>query len=152
MELKFIADVHLGRLARWLRMLGFDTLYQNNFTRPELLRLAYEQQRVLLSRDQKLSNNPFIRTFILPEEDPERQLQQVVRHFNLQPQFHPLTLCLICNAPLHAVPMESVQHLLPGQTKKFFREFWQCPQCQRVFWKGSHYERMQQLMEQFVAK
>ena len=113
----FVADVHLGRLAKWLRMLGFDTLYKNDYSRTDLLHIAYEQQRVVLSRDKSFLKNPFVVSFIPEAANPEIQLRQIVQHFRLQEKVRAFSLCLICNAPLHAVSKTSVQDRLPEATK-----------------------------------
>lgn len=139
----FIADVHLGRLAKTLRMLGFDTFYKNDISLPELLRRAHTEQRVLLTRNGKLSQNPFISKLILSSENPQQQLNEVDSLFDLQTKLLPFTRCIRCNSLLEKVAKERIVHLLPPQTAAAFEEFWQCTHCNQLYWKGSHYERMQ---------
>jgi uncharacterized protein with PIN domain len=142
MQNRFVADVHLGKLARLLRLLGLDTTYQNNFTNAELIKIAVAEDRVLLSRNTGLSTNACIRSFLVTDEDPLRQLRQVVEHFDLKDQFRPFSRCLVCNGTLEPVSKKSVFYLLQKNTADYFNEFWQCNNCKRIYWKGSHYEKM----------
>lgn len=150
-KIKFIADVHLGKLARLLRLLGFDTAYQNSFSNKELAAIRREQNRILLSRNRSLSKNDQIRTFILTSEGPLTQLKQVINQFQLKDQFHPFTVCIVCNGELEKVPKEDIVHLLQPNTSRYFNEFWQCDHCKRIYWKGSHYERMLKTIERIVS-
>lgn len=147
MEIKFIADVHLGRLAKWLRMLGFDTAYKNSFTTDELTRIAREENRTLLSRNSALAKKDSFTSFIITEEEPELQLQQVLEHFHLKEQVHPFTRCMVCNGLLEKVDKQAILPLLQQNTRAYFDAFWQCRNCRRIYWKGSHYERMMKMME-----
>lgn len=148
MHIQFVADVHLGKLAKALRMLGFDTVYHNGFTKAGLIKIAVAENRVLLSRNASLEANPFIRVFIIQDEDPDAQLRQVITHFQLGAYITPFTRCLICNDLLQPVAKPEVVHRLPENTRLHFNEFWQCASCRRVYWKGSHYDRMQQIVQQ----
>lgn len=139
---KFIADVHLGKLARLLRMLGFDTIYQNNFTFDELLKIGREQNRILLSRKASLSKIHTVKQFLIAGEDPSAQLQQVIQHFNLKNEVQPFSRCMVCNGILEKVLKENINHLIEKNTKIYFDEFWQCQKCKRIYWKGSHFERI----------
>jgi len=142
MEMKFIADVHLGKLARLLRMLGFDTIYRNDFTTTELTKISKEQGRMLLSRNASLSKNKLINCLVVTNEDAFIQLQQVILHFDLKDQVRPFSRCIVCNGTLEPVSKERIVHLLKRNTAEYFNEFWQCTDCRRIYWKGSHFERM----------
>ena len=142
---RFIADVHLGKLAKLLRMLGFDTLYSNVYTSDALITLALEQERILLTKNQALHHNDGVQVFLITHETPEIQLQQVLQHFNLK-EFHPFSRCIVCNGLLQPVVKEKILSRLQQNTAKYFDEFWQCDNCGRIYWKGSHYERMQRLV------
>jgi uncharacterized protein with PIN domain len=150
MQFRFIADVHLGRLAKLLRMLGFDTFYQNNISKATLLKIAVAKNRVVLSRNASLATNPFIQTCIINDENPNKQLQQVIQHFALQQHLKPYTRCLVCNAMLEVVEPTKIWDQLPENTRLHFQEFWQCLQCQRVYWKGSHYDRMEAWIRKLI--
>lgn len=151
MEYKFIADVHLGKLAKLLRLLGFDTTYKNNFTSNELIKISQEQHRVLLSRNISLAKNKLIKCFIVTNEDPFVQLKQAVEHFGLRNQFNPFSRCIVCNGMLETVSRESIAYLLEKNTSAYFNEFWQCHNCKRIYWKGSHYERMLKTIESLAS-
>lgn len=142
MEPKFICDVHLGKLAKALRMLGFDTAYENKFTNADLMRIAVEQNRMLLSRNCSYSKNENLQSFIITSEHAASQIKTVFDHFDLKNKIHPFTVCLVCNQPLHKVSKENIISQIPLNTAKYFHEFWQCNNCERIYWKGSHYKRM----------
>jgi uncharacterized protein len=142
MEYRFIADVHLGRLARYLRLLGFDTVYRNNYTKQELARISEDEQRILLSRTTSLAKHGTQHYLLVTSEEPKQQLKQVVQSFKLKDHFLPFSRCIACNGLLEAVPKESILPLLEKNTSDYYHEFLQCNSCKRIYWKGSHYERM----------
>ncbi|WP_114783087.1 Mut7-C RNAse domain-containing protein [Botryobacter ruber] len=145
---KFVLDVHLGKLAKALRMLGFDTLYQNDYDDATIARLADQENRIVLTRDVNLLKNKRInRGYWLRSQHAEEQLQEVLTYFELLLQLNPFTRCLECNGPIVAVAKEEVLEQLPPNTRLYFHEFYQCRNCRRVYWKGSHYERMQQFIQ-----
>jgi len=147
--MKFIADVHLGKLAKLLRMLGFDTLYNNSLTNSELISIALQQNRILLSRNAAINNHKAqLKSFYISSENPELQLQQVLQNFNLKDHIHPFTRCIACNGSLQPVAKDGILLQLPPNTNQYFNEFWQCDNCNRIYWKGSHYERMNSLIEE----
>ena len=138
---KFIVDVHLGKLARLLRLLGFDTFYENNVTINDLLRLSTDQDRIILSRN-KLFSKKSNKSFLVIDENPSIQLKQLYDHFHLKDQIHPFSRCIVCNGTLEAVSKEDISVLLEKNTSQYFNEFWQCKHCKRIYWKGTHYENM----------
>ena len=145
---KFVADVHLGKLARTLRLLGFDTSYKNSFTNEELVAIALEEDRVLLSRNEFLpKKNASLRFLHIQNEDPFQQAKQVVAALALANSFQPFSRCLICNGALNPVAKDPVLERLPPNTALYFEAFWQCTNCGRIYWKGAHYNRMLQLIE-----
>jgi uncharacterized protein with PIN domain len=151
MKVKFIADVHLGKLARLLRMLGFDTAYKNDFTLDELVKISDEENRILLSRNASLSKTHPDKFFIVSDEDPLVQLKQVIQHFSLNDRFQPFSRCIVCNGILESVSKENIVYLLQKNTASYFNEFWQCKDCGRIYWKGSHYERMLKTIENILG-
>lgn len=148
---KFIADVHLGKLARSLRLLGFDTVYKNDYSNSQLLQISRQENRVLLSRNVSLQKHTEIESFAITSEDPLQQLKQVIDHFNLRDQFNPFSRCIVCNGILEPVAKEHVQQLLEKNTAQYFNEFRQCDHCKRIYWKGSHYERMLKMIAGIAA-
>ena len=151
MKVKFIADVHLGKLARLLRMLGFDTVYKNDFTLDELVKISDEENRILLSRNASLLKTHPDKCFIVSDEDPLVQLKQVIQHFGLNDRFQPFSRCIVCNGILESVSKENIAYLLQKNTASYFTEFWQCKDCQRIYWKGSHYDRMLKTIENILG-
>jgi uncharacterized protein len=147
--IRFCADVHLGKLARLLRMLGFDTVYQNNFSKEELYIIAKNEHRSLLSKSPYFAQFPDINFFQVKSADPDQQLKEITEHFHLH-SFNPFIRCLNCNAILEKKKKSEVENLLLPETKKSFSEFWQCPSCKKIYWKGSHYERMKKLISKFI--
>ena len=143
---RFIADVHLGKLARYLRMLGFDTVYKNSFSLNELISIVQKEDRILLSRNAAFADNDAITSFAIRHEKPFMQLKMVVDHFRLQEKIHPFSRCIVCNGLIEYVSKERIIDSLEQNTIASFNEFWQCQLCSRIYWKGSHYEQMQKLI------
>jgi uncharacterized protein with PIN domain len=146
-EPAFILDTHLGRLAAYLRMFGFDTLYRNDYDDPELAQISTEQQRILLTRDRKLlMRKQITRGYFVRERLPQRQLLEVMRRFDLFSSQRPLTRCMHCNGAIRKIDKRAVEKQLPPRTRAYYFDFWQCLDCGKIYWKGSHYQRMQQLI------
>jgi uncharacterized protein len=149
---RFVLDVHLGKLAAHLRMLGFDTLYHNNYSDDELLRVSIGDQRILLSKDRKLLlKDGITRGYCLQEKDPRLQLVEVLRRFDLFKTVAPFTRCIECNSALCPVGKEVIAYRLPPLVKELYDEFRLCQMCGRVYWKGSHWQRMQAFIESVVT-
>jgi uncharacterized protein with PIN domain len=151
-EPRFILDNHLGKLATYLRILGFDAVYRNDYQDDELAQTTVELNRILLSRDHQLLMRKSIRYgYLIRSRNPENQVAEIIRRFNLSKQVTPFHRCLRCNTLLEAVEKQSILHLLEPKTKKYYQEFHICPNCKRVYWKGSHYERMDKLIKGLVS-
>ncbi len=143
----FILDNHLGRLAAYLRMLGFDTLYRNDYQDEELAQVASQENRTLLTRDRRLlMRNAIPSGYWIRHQDPQSQLGEVCRHFALPGRISPFQRCLRCNHPLEPVSKEEILSRLEPLTRLYFDEFHRCPACDQIYWKGSHYDRMQTLL------
>lgn len=148
---RFAVDAMLGRLARWLRVLGYDTWYHESVEDPLLVRLADEEERVLLTRDRHLLRElrP-ARALEVRQDDPLLQLQQVVDALALEPPSELFTRCLLCNAPLLVLPDDEAQALLPPGVRGIAGGVRQCPVCGRVYWGGSHVRRMRAALERVL--
>lgn len=145
---KFVLDGHLGRLAAYLRMMGFDALYRNDFGDEELAETSVREIRILLSRDRGLLKREKVtHGFLLKTLDPRQQLLSVVKRFNLVRLINPFTRCIACNGLLTAVKKKDVADQLEPKTKKYFEEFSQCGNCGKIYWRGSHYQRMVKLID-----
>jgi uncharacterized protein with PIN domain len=144
---RFVADAHLGGLARLLRMAGFDTLYDNNFDDDEIEAIAFSDNRIVLTRDRELlKRRSIVHGRYVHTLGPAAQLTEVVERLGLGSRAAPFTLCLHCNAPLRAVEKALVQDQLPPTVRAHHHEFSTCDRCHRVYWKGSHWKRMGALL------
>ncbi len=138
----FIADAMLGSLAKRMRLLGYDVLYDPNTTDNEVLRLALEQGRMILTRDTGLASRPLASDHILIQSDlVEEQLSQVLALFLASDQ-ESLTRCSVCNEPLATFDKKEARDLVPDHVFSTINEFWRCGNCGRVYWKGSHVRNM----------
>jgi len=145
---RFVADAHLGGLARLLRMAGFDTLYDNNIDDPTVAALSADEGRIALTRDRDLlkrrgiTHGCYVRAL-----KPALQFAEIFQRLELASSARPFTLCLSCNAPLRAVPKAEVVEQLPPSVRATQDEFLTCDCCRGVFWRGSHWRRMRALLE-----
>ncbi len=150
-ELLFLADAHLGKLARHLRMLGFDTLFFNDLGDRELAELAGRQRRILLSRDRALLMRGTISPgSLIRSTDPREQLRQVVQRFDLGHSLKPFSRCVECNELLRTTDKTMVLKQLPPGVAERYDAFLQCSGCGKVFWKGSHYREMRRFIDDLV--
>lgn len=148
-EFRFVLDVHLGTLATYLRMFGFDTLYRNDYADDELARVSHNESRILLTRDRGLLMRSRVEYgYFVRNTKPEKQLIEVLQRFQLSGQMQPFQRCLTCNGRLESVAKEAVPDQLPPNVRESQERFWQCQDCRRVYWEGTHHERMRA----FVAK
>ncbi|MGE5123684.1 MAG: Mut7-C RNAse domain-containing protein [Acidobacteriaceae bacterium] len=146
-EPRFILDSHLGQLAIYLRMLGFDSLYQNDYQDKELSQISSEEGRILLTRDRRLLMRKAIRHgYCIHQTDPRQQAVEVLRRFKLLGQVKPFQRCLRCNSPLEAVGKQEIIDRLEPLTKIYYDEFHLCPACNQIYWKGSHYGHMLEMI------
>lgn len=149
---RFVVDGHLGRLAAYLRMLGFDTWYDRFADDVLLASVASSEQRVLLTRDiGLLKRREVARGYCVRCDDPHRQLREIALRFGLTPQFNPFRRCMECNGPLRSVPKDEIADLLPPHTRATKNEFSRCSSCGRIFWRGSHYDRMLEHIRDLTA-
>lgn len=150
-NIRFVADVHLGRLAKYLRMLGFDTLYENDFTDEVLVYLSASDRRILLSRDRQLMADPAItRGYQIRQTDPRKQLIAVLQRFDLIDQVHPLTRCLRCNGPLIQCDPLRVQQEVLSTIRFRYRKFKECSGCRKIYWNGDHANRMKRWIRRCI--
>jgi uncharacterized protein len=151
-ELRFVADAHLGGLARLLRMLGFDTLFRNDFADEEIRMLGACEGRVVLTRDRELlkarsiTHGCFVHAL-----RPQAQLREVVERLQLAGSVKPFTRCLHCNLPLSPIPKEAVEERLPPMVAALHQRFHWCEGCDRVYWEGSHWVRMREMLGDVVG-
>jgi hypothetical protein len=148
-QTRFVLDVHLGKLARYLRLLGFDTLYRPDCDDATIVSLSLAGSRLILTRDKGLLKHAAVtRGYWLRSTVPRQQLREIVRAFDLAGSMHPFTRCMRCNCELTPVAKDAVASRLPPRVRSHFDEFAQCPGCAQVYWRGSHYERLRQLVDE----
>ena len=149
---RFALDVHLGKLARLLRMSGFDAQYCNTISDEELTRLARVEKRIILSRDRGLLKRRTVtHGYLVRSGAPRQQLAEVLRRFDLLGSLSMFTRCMECNLPLARVEKASIATLLPAVVAATYNDFSRCPGCGRVFWRGTHWERMTALAAEVLG-
>ncbi|MEW6716445.1 MAG: Mut7-C RNAse domain-containing protein [Chloroflexota bacterium] len=152
-EPRFLLDSHLGKLTTYLRILGFDCLYRNDYTDKELIDLVLHEKCILLTRDRRLLMRKVVTYgYCLHSLEPQEQLLEVVRRFDLISKITPFRRCLRCNHPLEPISKEAILERLEPLTKRYYEEFHHCPSCDQIYWKGSHYERMLRLIDNVVIQ
>jgi uncharacterized protein with PIN domain len=152
-ELRFVADAHLGGLARMLRMMGFDTLYDNHIDDDDIVACAEREGRIVLSRDRELLKRRSItHGCYLHAQKAEQQLREIVERLDLARSARPFSLCLHCNVPLRAVDKASVLDRLPPRVQAYYERFSTCDVCGRVYWEGSHWRNMRRLLDGLLKK
>ena len=153
--MRFIADSNVGRLARWLRIAGFDTLFIRSIDDNRLVRIALDEDRVLLTRDtqilkRRLVTSGRLMVILIEDDDVKAQLRQVLTTLNLTNELRPFSLCVECNEPLVPREREEVKELVPPYVFQIQTQFMQCPGCQRIYWRGTHWENMCKELEGIV--
>jgi uncharacterized protein len=148
----FVADAHLGGLAHMLRMLGFDTLYDNHYHDAEIVTIAEAAGRIVLTRDRELLKRRAVtHGCYVHALKSEQQLREIVGRLDLVRCAQPFTLCLHCNAPLRPVDKASVVDRLPPKVVAFYDRFSTCDRCGRVYWEGSHWRNMRVLLDDLMS-
>jgi uncharacterized protein with PIN domain len=151
-EPKFILDVHLGKLTRYLRMAGFDCLYDKFFDDPEIIRLSLKQKRIILTRDKGiLKNGKVTHGMFVWSVSPKKQFSEVIERLQLENFIHPFTRCTECNEGILPVEKDKIFDQLQPLTRKYFSVFYQCTGCKRIYWEGSHFTRMKQFIDDYQA-
>ena len=139
----FILDVHLGKLARSLRMLGFDSLYKNDYEDSEIISISVREKRIILTRDRGiLKRKAVTHGYWIRSTRPEEQIQEVLSRFDLFPQIKPFHRCMMCNGIINRINKRTIMNQLPAKAALYYDEFHGCLTCGRIYWKGSHYNKM----------
>lgn len=148
---RFILDAHLGKLARYLRMLGFDTLYRSDYSDEEIIETARDQKRIILTRDKLLLRSPRVdHGYYVRSIEKHTQLTEVVKKFDLYSKFSSFTRCMTCNMELLPVSKETIREQIDPDIFRCFDAFYHCPSCDKYFWRGSHFERMERLIHDII--
>jgi len=151
-EIRFVVDGHLAKLARYLRMLGLDTLHENSYADSEIAEISVRDKRIVLTRDRGLlkrriiSHGRYVRNI-----DPRRQLKEIVDWLDLSQSTKPFSRCVCCNGLLQPVNKHDIKELLEPDTDRYYQQFWQCGECGHIYWKGSHYQKMEKIVSEITG-
>jgi len=153
---KFIVDAMLGKLARWLRMLGHDVIYSTELSDSGLLELAKKENRVLLTKDLELYQRAIARdidAFYLEGKSESERLAEVAKRYNLTLEIDmEKSRCPLCNTKLEATPKEQLSGELEKNTFTYYDKFWKCPNCGQVYWQGAHWKQISNTVKEAEAK
>ena len=145
---KFIADIHLGSLARYLRMFGFDAIYKNDFSDNDIIETSLKDQRAILTRDRNLLKNKQItHGYWVRSNKIEDQVKEVIKRFDLRNNIKEFLRCLECNSIIIPVEKDKIEDRIPPKVKEWHDEFWYCRHCDKIYWKGTHYEKMRNFIK-----
>lgn len=152
-EPRFILDVHLGKLAANLRLLGFDTLYRNDYTDPQIIEIAVDQGRIILTRDRGiLKTGAVTRGYCVRSDDPEQQTREVLRRFDLYNRIQLYSRCVNCNGKIIRVEKPKIRDKLPEQAAKHYEHFYQCNQCGQLYWQGTHLKGIREKISKLLRR
>lgn len=144
----FIVDVNLGKLSRLLRMAGFDAVFDNSYNDHDVAGVAHSENRIVLTRDRRLLRHRIItHGYWVRSSDPEKQLIEVLDRFALWSRINPFNRCLDCNGVIEPVPKEDILEQLEPKTIFYYDEFYKCSDCGKIYWKGSHYDHMNTVLD-----
>ena len=148
-QVKFIVDVNLGKLALKLRLLGFDTLFRNDLVDDEIIEIAQTEHRIILTRDRGiLKQNAVSHGLFVRNDNPKKQLTEVISRLQLQNLFRPFSRCSACNGKLEAANRSEIEDEIDADAIRFYNEFWRCISCSKIYWKGSHYDRIEHWIDE----
>ncbi len=152
MDIKFLVDHNAGKLVKLLRLMGYDTLFFNGEDDGEMIAAALAEGRIVLTRDTQIMKRWVItsgrlKAVLIESDDSEQQICQVIKTLGLDSKSKPFTLCLECNKPLIERTKEEVKELVPPHVFKTQEQYMQCPNCQRIYWRGTHWQRMTEKLE-----
>lgn len=144
---RFAADDHLGKLARYLRLAGFDTVFRNDWDDADLVRTALREHRVILTRDRGVLKRTVVtHGYLVRETMPRAQLREALSRFDLWEALRPFTRCSVCNSVVATVTADAVQGEVAPGTARSYQDFWRCTGCGRVYWRGAHYRSLEMLL------
>jgi len=154
-ELKFIVDHNVGKLAKWLRIMGYDTLLFSSPDDSHMIATALAEGRVIITRDTQIMKRRVVtsgqlKAILIQSDKPELQMHQIIDTISLNCEFRPFTICLECNQPLVARSKQEIKDLVPPYVFQTQSQYVECPACHRIYWKGTHWQAMTQKLKKFV--
>ncbi|OGN91055.1 MAG: hypothetical protein A2Z70_03505 [Chloroflexi bacterium RBG_13_48_17] len=157
MEIKFIVDNNVGKLAKWLRIMGYDALLFNEEDDGKMVKVALAQNRVILTKDtqimrRRLVTSGRLKAILIKDDEPKAQLRQIAETLGLDYQFRPFSICLECNQSLVERNKNEVRDLVPSHVFKTHNLYMECPSCHRIYWRGTHWQAMSRELETFTAQ
>lgn len=150
---KFIVDHNVGKLAKWLRLMGYDARFFRGESDAELVAIALNEGRIILTRDTRIMQRRLVtkgklKALLIASDQPQRQIRQLINSLNLNYHFNPFSLCLECSQPLVERKKAELEELVPPYVFKTQEQFRQCPSCQRIYWRGTHWRAMTRRLEE----
>jgi uncharacterized protein with PIN domain len=152
---RFIVDHNVGKLAKWLRMMGYDALFFNGSDDSGMIATALAENRVILTRDtgivqRRLVTSGRLKAILINSDRVDTQMKQVIDTLNLDINYRPFTICLECNQPLVEVSKEQVRERVPPYVFKTQQQYMECPACRRIYWRGTHWRAMNRRLEKLL--
>lgn len=146
-NLKFIVDINVGKLAKWLRMIGYDTQLFDHRDDKHLIHIALTESRTIITRDTRMMQRRIIaigelKALLIKDHDPAKQIYQVIKELGLNPNFRPFSLCLECNQTLEKISKEDALDRVPPYIYQTQSQYVECPDCRRIYWQGTHWQAM----------
>ena len=148
----FIADCHLGKLAKYLRLMGFDTLYFTHISDNDLIALANAENRIILTHDKGLFERKKAPCHLLKSTEIKVQLRELIDTYDLKAYKNPFSRCIVCNTPLQSIEKSEIIHRVPEKIKTHFSHFEICTQCDRIYWHGDHYRHMKRFIDSVLEE
>lgn len=149
----FILDVHLGKLARTLRLFGIDASLDTSWEDADIIRLSNQQRRMILTRDLGLLKTGAAQFgYWVRSKDPDQQIEEIFKRFNIRDHISPFSRCMKCNGPKKQIPLSKVEDRIPPKVKQWHSQYWECATCHQVYWKGSHFKNLKKKVEHLTGK
>ena len=155
-NLKFIVDQNVGKLAKWLRIMGYDTTFFSGSNDSHMVAMALKEGRVVLTKDTQIMKRWVVtsgrlKTILIKGDEPEQQMCQVIKALNLDCWFRPFAICLECNQSLVERSKHEVKDLVPPYVFQTQNQYMECPGCHRIYWRGTHWQAMTKRLEKFMT-
>lgn len=139
----------LGKLAKWLRFLGFNTAYNTELSKSQIISMSIKEKRTFLTKDSSINDySGNFKFYFVKSMELDSQLNEIIQEFDLRRNMNPFSLCSTCNSTVELISKEEIENKLPDKVRQYQDEFWYCRNCDKLYWKGSHYERMMKFLKE----